>query len=163
MDTQVWQMVTAAVRSADRRVPRQGRRPSYSDALIVRLYVWSVWHDRPLCWACDRTHLRGIDLLRRRTRNPATVGTPSGTRRTLGQRQNRRLPCPTSLPKTGVMTMLRAKSSQEQCRLRRKPIIHPQRLITRRPLPDNCLIRRILPLLKTSATLHRKPKAPCGS
>jgi len=56
MDTQVWQMLTAAVRSADRRVPRQGRRPSYSDALIVRMYVWSVWHDRPLCWACDRAH-----------------------------------------------------------------------------------------------------------
>jgi hypothetical protein len=20
------------------------------------MYLWSVWHDRPLCWACDRTH-----------------------------------------------------------------------------------------------------------
>lgn len=56
MDTEVWRRLTAAVRSADRRAPRRGRRPRYSDQLIVRMYVWSVWHDRPLCWACDREH-----------------------------------------------------------------------------------------------------------
>lgn len=56
MDAQVWHGLTAAVRSADRRIPRQGRRPRYSDQLIVRMYLWCVWHDRPLCWACDRTH-----------------------------------------------------------------------------------------------------------
>lgn len=56
MDRQVWQMLAAAVRSADRRVPQQSRRRTYTDALIVRMYLWSVWHDRPLCWACDRDH-----------------------------------------------------------------------------------------------------------
>jgi len=56
MDTEVWRMLTAAVRSADRRVARQGRRRTYSDALIVRMYLWTVWHDRPLCWACQRVH-----------------------------------------------------------------------------------------------------------
>lgn len=56
MDTKVWRVLTAGVRSADRRVPRQGRRPQYTDALIVKMYLWSVWHDRPLCWACDRGH-----------------------------------------------------------------------------------------------------------
>jgi hypothetical protein len=60
MDTEVWRMLTAAVRSADRRVPRQGRRRTYTDALIVRMYFWSVWHDRPLCWACDRAHYNTI-------------------------------------------------------------------------------------------------------
>ena len=56
MDTGIWRVLTAAVRSADRRVAQQGRRRTYSDALIVRVYLWSVWHDRPLCWACDREH-----------------------------------------------------------------------------------------------------------
>ncbi len=56
MDTEIWHGLTAAVRSADRRIPRQGRRPRYTDQLIVRMYLWGVWHDRPLCWACDRTH-----------------------------------------------------------------------------------------------------------
>lgn len=60
MDLKVWRVLTAAVRSADRRVPRHGRRPRYSDALIVRMYLWCVWHDRPLCWACQRTHYNGL-------------------------------------------------------------------------------------------------------
>lgn len=56
MDTEVWHVLMAAVKSADRRVPRTGRRPQYTGALIVKMYLWSVWHDRPLCWACDRDH-----------------------------------------------------------------------------------------------------------
>jgi len=56
MDTKIWRVLAIAVKSADRRVPRVGRRPRYTDALIVKMYLWSVWHDRPLCWACDRDH-----------------------------------------------------------------------------------------------------------
>jgi hypothetical protein len=56
MDTKVWRVLSTAVRSADRRVPRQGRRPRYGDARIARMYLWIVWHDRPLCWACERAH-----------------------------------------------------------------------------------------------------------
>ena len=56
MDMVIWRALTAAVRSADQRVPRRGRRPRYSDALVTRMYLWSVWHDRPLCWACNRAH-----------------------------------------------------------------------------------------------------------
>jgi hypothetical protein len=56
MDTGIWRVLTAAVGSADRRIPRQGRRPQYTGALIVKMYLWSVWHNRPLCWACDREH-----------------------------------------------------------------------------------------------------------
>lgn len=60
MDTKVWRVLTAGVRSADRRIPRQGRRPQYTDASIVKMYLWCVWHDRPLCWACDRRHYNTI-------------------------------------------------------------------------------------------------------
>lgn len=56
MDMVIRQALTAAVRSADQRVPRRGPRPRYSDALVTRMYLWSVWHDRPLCWACNRAH-----------------------------------------------------------------------------------------------------------
>ena len=56
MDAETWRALAAAVKSADRRVPRTGRRMRYPDALIVKMYLWSVWGDRPLCWACDPEH-----------------------------------------------------------------------------------------------------------
>jgi hypothetical protein len=28
--------------------------------LIVAMYVWAVWHDRTLSWACDRVHYNGL-------------------------------------------------------------------------------------------------------
>ncbi len=56
MDSHMWQIMYHAIRQVERRVPRFGRRPRYGDVLIVAMYVWSVWHDRPLCWACDRAH-----------------------------------------------------------------------------------------------------------
>lgn len=46
-------LVRNAVRSADRSVPRVGRRPRFSDQLIVKLYFWTVAHDRPRCFAAD--------------------------------------------------------------------------------------------------------------
>lgn len=60
MDTEVWRMIVAAVKSADRSIPRVGRRPRYSDALVLKMLLWTVWHDRPLCWACDHTHYNRI-------------------------------------------------------------------------------------------------------
>ena len=56
MDSQVWRVVYRTIVATDRRVPRSGRRPRYSDSLIVAMFVWTVWHDRPLCWAADRSH-----------------------------------------------------------------------------------------------------------
>lgn len=32
--------------------PRQ-RRTQFNDRIIVIVYLWSVLHDRPVCWACD--------------------------------------------------------------------------------------------------------------
>jgi len=52
----VWAAVLRAVRRAAARVGWNGgrRRPVYRNRLIVVMYAWSVWHDRPLCWACRR-------------------------------------------------------------------------------------------------------------
>jgi IS5 family transposase len=54
VDRDIWVLIRNAVRCAERRVTRTGRRASYSDRLIVLMYFWCVWHDRPLCWACVR-------------------------------------------------------------------------------------------------------------
>ena len=55
-DAEVWARVVAAVKAAARAVGRVGRKCVYSDQLIVLMYLWCVWHDRPLCWAADRAH-----------------------------------------------------------------------------------------------------------
>jgi hypothetical protein len=33
---------------------RRGKRQQFSDYTIVLVYLWSVLHDRPVSWACDR-------------------------------------------------------------------------------------------------------------
>ena len=56
MDRELWGSVLRAVRRAAARVGWNGgrRRPVYPNGLIVAMYAWSVWHDRPLCSACRR-------------------------------------------------------------------------------------------------------------
>lgn len=58
MDRELWAEVVGAVKRAARQVGWHGgrRRPMYANWLIVAMYLWCVWHDRPLCWACDRCH-----------------------------------------------------------------------------------------------------------
>ena len=51
-----WRTVLSAVKRASRRLPKPKRRPRFPDWLIVALFLWSVWHDRCLSWACDRSH-----------------------------------------------------------------------------------------------------------
>jgi hypothetical protein len=61
MDRQIWGQIRNAVIHADRTLPRVGRRTLYSDRLIVKLFLWSVWHDRPRCWAtADRLHYNSL-------------------------------------------------------------------------------------------------------
>lgn len=66
MDKDTWTLLRNAVRSADRSVPRYGRKTKYSDQLIVKMYLWTVAHDRPRCFATDRdsysTHFRPRSL-----------------------------------------------------------------------------------------------------
>jgi hypothetical protein len=56
MDRRIWSIITKAIVSVNRSIPRAGRRPVFSDVVILRMYFWSVWHDRPLSWAADRQH-----------------------------------------------------------------------------------------------------------
>ncbi len=65
MDNHIWRTVDSVVRSVNRSVPQEGRLKRFSDVLIVGMYLWSVWHDRPLCWACDRHHYGSLFRPRR--------------------------------------------------------------------------------------------------
>lgn len=56
MDRVIWRNVTDAVDRALRAVPHVGRRPVFSDRVIVLMLLWAAWHDRCLSWACDRSH-----------------------------------------------------------------------------------------------------------
>jgi hypothetical protein len=56
MSSHVWKLVYQSLRRVDRRIPKQGRACQYGDILIVAMYLWSTFHDRPLCWAADRSN-----------------------------------------------------------------------------------------------------------
>jgi hypothetical protein len=54
VDKDVWYQIRRAVRSAERSVPRRGRRPQFSDRQIVLMFFICVLFDRPRCFACRR-------------------------------------------------------------------------------------------------------------
>ena len=54
MDAKIWKVVRSAIRSVTRSADKACRRPQYSDSLILSMYIWAVWHDRPMKWACTR-------------------------------------------------------------------------------------------------------------
>jgi hypothetical protein len=56
MDRELWLIIVAAIERALKAVPSVGRRPRYSDRLIVRMLLWIAWQQRSLSWACDRGH-----------------------------------------------------------------------------------------------------------
>jgi hypothetical protein len=65
MSSQVWKTVYHAIRMVNRSIAREGRRPTHPDTLIVAMYLWSVGHDRPLCWAADRANYTSVFRPRR--------------------------------------------------------------------------------------------------
>lgn len=98
MNRNVWSLVRKAVRSAERRVQRVGRRTLYSDRLIVLMYFWSVWHDRPLCWACRRENystllrprwLPSVSQFCRRVKSPRVEAMIRVVNRRLGDARDR--------------------------------------------------------------------------
>jgi hypothetical protein len=56
MDRNLWSIITRTIVAVNRSNPSRQRRPLFSDVLILRMYFWIVWHDRPLCWAAQRQH-----------------------------------------------------------------------------------------------------------
>ncbi len=56
MSSHEWRLVYRSLRRVNRKIPKQGRSCQYNDILIVAMYLWAVFHDRPLCWAADRSN-----------------------------------------------------------------------------------------------------------
>ena len=56
VEREQWHTVLSAVKRASRRLPKPKRRPKFPDWLIVAMFLWAVWHDRCLSWACGRSH-----------------------------------------------------------------------------------------------------------
>ena len=73
MDGQVWAELYRVVTELGRRHDR--KRKQYSDARVALVFLWSVLHDRPRCWACDPANWPERERWR-----------PLPSRRTLGRR-----------------------------------------------------------------------------
>jgi hypothetical protein len=56
MNSHGWTVLYQTIRRAANALPSPPRRPQYSDVLIVAMLFWAVSHDRPMSWACDRSH-----------------------------------------------------------------------------------------------------------
>lgn len=65
MSSPEWKVLYSTIQAVDESTPRAGRRTVYSDVLIVAMYFWTVWHDRPLCWAAQREHYGSVFRPRR--------------------------------------------------------------------------------------------------
>lgn len=51
MNSHVWKVIYQTIVRMNRAISNTRRKCQYSDTLIVAMYIWSVGHDRPRCWA----------------------------------------------------------------------------------------------------------------
>ena len=58
MERELWASISRIITQLDRQIPK-GRR-AHSVGRIVRVYLWAVLHDRPVYWACHRSHWAGV-------------------------------------------------------------------------------------------------------
>src|SRR5438045_1454739 len=54
MEHQLWQSIVAVLATLNKS--RKATVFDFSDEDIVRVYYWSVLHDRPVIWACNPKH-----------------------------------------------------------------------------------------------------------
>ncbi len=52
MEGQLWSLIVAILATIDKR--RKRASEDFSDEDIVKVFYWSVIHDRPVSWACQR-------------------------------------------------------------------------------------------------------------
>ncbi|MCG8450351.1 MAG: transposase [Pirellulales bacterium] len=58
MERELWMIVSRLITSLDRHFSK-GRK-THSVGTIVRVYLWSVLHERPVCWACQQKNWRTV-------------------------------------------------------------------------------------------------------
>lgn len=59
MSSHEWKVVYQTIVRMNRTIPKMGRKCQFPDTLIVAMYFWSVAHDRPRCWAAERSSYHG--------------------------------------------------------------------------------------------------------
>lgn len=59
MDSHMWKTIYSTIVGMNRTLQNNRRKCQYGDTLIVAMYVWSVCHDRPRCWAARRESYYG--------------------------------------------------------------------------------------------------------
>ena len=60
MDREIWRCLIVATRGIGRSLAKPKRRFEYSDRLVLRMYLWAVWKDRPMYWACNRANYSSL-------------------------------------------------------------------------------------------------------
>lgn len=80
MEHQLWKAIVAILATLNK--PRKRRACDFDDHEIVKVYYWSVIHDRPVVWACRQKHwpihrrrwpLPSPTTMSRRLRSPSVV------------------------------------------------------------------------------------------
>jgi len=79
MDRQLWNVIAKHLTQLCRK--QRNQRYTHANARILRVYLWAVMHDRPVSWACDKSHWAGVkppqqlpdqSTMSRRLRRPET-------------------------------------------------------------------------------------------
>jgi DDE family transposase len=68
VEGQLWRLILAILATVDKR--RKRAKQDFSDEDIVKVFYWSVIHDRPISWACQR---RNWPLYLRRQQLPSNT------------------------------------------------------------------------------------------
>ena len=58
MERELWKILSRQITAVDRQFPKD--RYTHSVGRVVRVYLWSVLHDRPIDWACRRENWPGV-------------------------------------------------------------------------------------------------------
>lgn len=66
MDCELWKSIVSQIVAVDRNYRRRkaSRQFTHSVGKIVWVYLWSVFNDRPVYWACKPENYRGVRRLR---------------------------------------------------------------------------------------------------
>jgi hypothetical protein len=81
MDRELWSELSQAIGLVDARW--KDKRVRHPTSRIVRVYLWSALHDRPISWGCD------ADNWDHRTRPPELPDQSTMSRRTRGRRHGK--------------------------------------------------------------------------
>ena len=102
MDCELWKSIVFQIKAVDRNYRRRkaSRKFTHSVGKIVWVYLWSVFNDRPVYWACKLENYRGVQ-------HPKSIPDQSC--------MSRRLRC--NQTHTFIRSVIKRLTEAERCRL----------------------------------------------